>query len=85
MGSSANDTMTMEEHLGVSKEKDSKSQDGASNLCRLCLFKTNRFNSVIMHTSGYKILPNGKRLMTRMDRFQRKILSAEFERNVNWS
>ena len=36
-------------------------------------------------TPGYKMRPNGKRLMTRMDRFQRKILQTEFERSPNWT
>ena len=36
-------------------------------------------------TPGYKLQPNGKRLMTRMDSFQSKILQAEFDRNSNWS
>ena len=38
------------------------------NLCRLCLLKTNRFDN-LFKTPGYKLKPNGKRLMTRMDRF----------------
>ena len=36
-------------------------------------------------TPGYKIRPNGKRLMTRMDRFQRKVLQTEFEHSPNWT
>lgn len=50
----------------------------------MCLLKTNRFDNMFA-TPGYKIRPNGKRLMTRMDRFQRKILQTEFERSPNWT
>lgn len=55
-----------------------------NNLCRLCLLKTNRFDN-LFKTPGYKLKPNGKRLMTRMDRFQCKILQTEFDRCSNWS
>ena len=58
--------------------------DGKDVLCRMCLLKTNRFDNMFA-TPGYKIRPNGKRLMTRMDRFQRKILQTEFERSPNWT
>ena len=50
----------------------------------MCLLKTNRFDNMFA-TPGYKMRPNGKRLMTRMDRFQRKILQTEFERSPNWT
>ena len=59
-------------------------KDGKGALCRMCLLKTNRFDNMFA-TPGYKIRPNGKRLMTRMDRFQRKVLQTEFERSPNWA
>ena len=55
-----------------------------TNLCRLCLLKMNRFDKILQEPR-YKMGPNGKRVMTRMDRYQRKILMSEFQRNANWS
>ena len=60
---------------------DATNQNG---VCRLCLLKTNRFDKMFK-TPGYKLQPNGKRLMTRMDSFQSKILQTEFDRNSFWS
>ena len=64
--------------------KQPSAVDGKDALCRMCLLKTNRFDNMFA-TPGYKIRPNGKRLMTRMDRFQRKILQTEFERSPKWT
>ena len=33
----------------------------------------------------YKTGPTGKRIMMRMDRLQKKILMAEFDRDANWT
>ena len=62
-------------------------EDGSARhsnlLCRMCLDKMNyeasSANGGPHHYSG------GKRIMTRMDRYQLKILLKEFEKNHNWS
>ena len=69
---------------------DSPSTEANFNgICRLCLSQPAPTSTSIAKQPSYdynfKMLPSGKRLMTRMDRFQKKVLEQEFERDNNWS
>jgi len=69
----------------VTSQEMDKKEKMQVKLCHLCLLKTDRFDSILKRTSSHAIGPNGKRLIKRMNRYQKKILQQEFIRDPNWS
>ena len=57
----------------------------SGSLCRMCLMKKDHYRYNEVEGPRYKTGPTGKRIMMRMDRLQKKILMAEFDRDANWT
>lgn len=75
---------------GIASASGSRADDGNeadvdADLCGLCLERVDSMDNQVLPPSSYRLLPSGKRFMTRMNKTQKRILEIEFEKESNWS